>query len=424
VAVIETYEKEGKTFALPHFNEKITSDSSSYGGVHPIVAHESHQKNLAALIDKSLERLPLFYPTRTSEGHLRNALYLQRGRDGGEQLGVYRKKPDFITVTRGPGMRANLITGIDTAKGLAVAWQVPLLGINHMQAHALTPRMVVAMQRISEPLTPDVKFPFLTLLVSGGHTMLVHSTGVCDHKILANTTDIAVGDMIDKCAREILPEDVLNHAGGGMYGPHLEKFAFPDLEVHRWPVVKSDAASTSTTAWSITPPLLNHTPSEAKKYNAMFSFSGIGSSVKRFVDQNPIVNLTERQSLARETMRVAFKHLASRVIIALQSPELAHMKTLVVSGGVASNQYLKHVIRSVLDENGHKQVELIFPPVKFCTDNAAMIAWAGIEMWGKGYRTCLDATVLRKWSIDPKAEDGGILGADGWKRVRLKEAPN
>jgi N6-L-threonylcarbamoyladenine synthase len=124
----------------------------------------------------------------------------------------------------------------------------------------------------------------------------------------------------------------------------------------------------------------------------------------------------ERRTLAQESMRVGFEHLASRVIYALQKGEVKDVNTLVVSGGVASNQYLKHVLRNALDQKRYENIRLVFPPPKFCTDNAAMIAWTGIEMWEAGWRTQLDAMAMKKWSIDPKAEDGGILGADGWKR--------
>lgn len=420
VAVLETNDKEGQTFARLHFHEKITSNNASYGGVHPIVAHESHQKNLATLIDKALQKFPPYGVGENvgSGGHPRKGFYLEKGREGFAN----RRKPDFITATRGPGMRANLITGLDTAKGLAVAWQIPFLGVNHMQAHALTPRLVHALHRKCDGVISNVTFPFLTLLVSGGHTMLVHSKGLCEHEILANTADIAVGDMIDKCARDVLPTDVLKEAGNGMYGPMLEKFAFPDPKDYHQQI--SEDATSRTNPFSITSPLQNHTPPEATKYDAMFSFSGIGSAVKRSVERNLTMDKTERQQLARETMRVAFEHLASRIILALKSPELTGLKTLVVSGGVASNQYLKQVIRRVLDINGHSQIELVFPPVEFCTDNAAMIAWTGIEMWEAGYRTSLGAMALRRWAIDPKAEDGGILGVEGWKRSRLEDEPN
>jgi N6-L-threonylcarbamoyladenine synthase len=121
-----------------------------------------------------------------------------------------------------------------------------------------------------------------------------------------------------------------------------------------------------------------------------------------------------RRVLARETMALAFEHLASRVLFALERPGIQDIRTLVVSGGVASNQFLKTILRKNLDIKGYKDIALVFPPPKFCTDNAAMIAWTGIEMFEAGWRTSLDAMAIKKWSIDQKAADGGILGIDGW----------
>ncbi|KAG0650641.1 N6-L-threonylcarbamoyladenine synthase [Hyphodiscus hymeniophilus] len=414
VAIIERQKINNKLVAVVHFHEKITSDSKLYGGVHPIIAHESHQKNLAPLISRALQALPLKGAKQDDEENRpSHGVYLKNSKNIDGDWEICRKKPDFITVTRGPGMRANLITGMDTAKGLAVAWQIPLLGVNHMQAHALTPRMTYAIQRAHDSETPDLKFPFLTLLVSGGHTMLVHSKGLCQHEVLANTADIAVGDMIDKCARDIIPDDVLKSSKSVMYGPMLEEFAF-----HDWKAEKEHHESNKpTTTWSITPPLRNILPSDAQKYSALFSFSGIGSAVKRITSQNPTMDKTERQLLARATMRVAFEHLASRVIIALKTEELSATENLVVSGGVASNKYLLRVLRTALDANRHESVKLVFPPLEYCTDNAAMIAWAGMELFDAGYRSSLDIMALKNWAIDPSAKDGGILGVDGWLNV-------
>ena len=409
VAVVERQQTNKSVVAFVHFHEKITSDNTSFGGVHPIIAHESHQKNLATLINTALQKLPY-------QVHPEHETYLDGNQDkyrSGEWK-IQRKKPDFISVTRGPGMRANLITGLDTAKGLAVAWQIPLLGVNHMQAHALTPRMAYAIRRAQEPELPHLEFPFLTLLVSGGHTMLVHTKGLCNHEILANTADIAIGDMIDKCARDIVEREVLHNAGNVMYGRTLEKFAFPDQEAEK---DYHDNEKPTTGSWSITPPLKNYAPSDAKKYAALFSFSGIGSAVKRALLLNPAMDRAERRLLARDTMRVAFEHLASRTILALNTAELSRTRDIVVSGGVASNKYLRRVLRAALDGNGHQSVKLFFPPIEYCTDNAAMIAWAGMEMFDAGYNTSLEAMALKKWSIDPNADDGGILGVDGWQKL-------
>ncbi|KAE9382126.1 glycoprotease family protein-like protein [Stipitochalara longipes BDJ] len=417
VAVLEKHKNNS---AALHFHSKITSDNRIYGGVHPIASHESHQQNLATLVEQALHSLPI--KKRTSE-HITEVLCLN-GKDGME----FREKPDFITVTRGPGMRSSLNTGLDTAKGLAVAWQIPLLGVNHMQAHALTPRLVSALDAADageyKAAANDPAFPFLTLLVSGGHTMLVHSRSLCDHEILANTTDMAVGDMIDKTAREVLPQEHLNSASDVMYGKLLESFAFADQQLsHDYhppsSFTRPRISQLSGSDWTINPPYCAPGPEGSITFADAFTFSGIGSSVKGIMDRHPEMDEIGRRVLARETMALAFEHLASRALFALQRPDIQDIRTLVVSGGVASNQFLKTILRENLDVKGYKNMKLVFPPPKFCTDNAAMIAWTGIEMFEAGWRTSLDAMAIKKWSIDQKAADGGILGADGWKSAAV-----
>jgi N6-L-threonylcarbamoyladenine synthase len=316
-------------------------------------------------------------------------------------------------------MRGSLAAGIDTAKGLAVAWQVPILGVNHMQAHALTPRLVSALEGTAEGKNPE--FPFLTLLVSGGHTMLVHSCALCDHRILANTTDIAIGDVIDKCARDILPPEIMEDGKDVMYGPLLERFAFPNgSEDYNYtaPGTREEDLEVRSTGYDWTMrPILSQVKG-GKKVNALeYSFSGVGSAVKRLMTANPTMGIEERRVLAREVMRTCFEHLAKRILIALRSPEIQANKTLVASGGVASNQYLKHILRATLEKRGFANMDIVFPPPNFCTDNAAMIAWTGMEMWEEGWRSGMECLALRKWAISPDADDGGILGVGGWTKV-------
>lgn len=319
-------------------------------------------------------------------------------------------------------MRSSLTTGLDTAKGLAVAWQIPLLGVNHMQAHALTPRLVSALAAESAfggVRGEEPAFPFLTLLVSGGHTMLVYSKSLCNHEILANTTDLAIGDAIDKSARDILPFSYLESAKTVMYGRILEEFTFPGSGTtykYTPPTSFNRPRTVEGYDWSITPPWPSPGPQGAIAYASSFSYSGIGSTARRIMQQQPNLDGQGRRILAREIMAVAFEHLASRILFAIDREGVRGVQSLVVSGGVASNQFLKVILRTILDAKGHKNIELIFPPPKFCTDNAAMIAWTGIEMYEAGFRTSLSATALRKWSIDPRADDGGIMGADEWTR--------
>ena len=341
-------------------------------------------------------------------------------------------------------MMSSLNTGINTAKGLAVAWQIPLLGVNHMQAHALTPRLVSALNtpayttiaQQQSPIEPRPDFPFLTLLVSGGHTLLVHSRSLNDHAILASTTDIAIGDCIDKMARTILPPELLRSSGEIMYGRLLERFAFPNgPQDHNYLVPTTRAAEIGRRAtkwgWSLPVPLSD----VPKTRSAEFSFTGLGSHVHRIHLANPTMSIDERRDLAREAMRVAFEHLAMRTAWALHDLQQHHqhqqeaqkekkkkkITTLVISGGVASNGFLRAVLRSWLDGKDFAQVEINAPPIALCTDNAAMIAWCGVEMWRAGWASELGMQPLRKWSVDPGVE-GGILGVVGWRRRGGEEA--
>ena len=318
-----------------HFHDKITANNLAYRGIHPLKSLDSHQENLALLISDALPHLPnTSSPLETSQ----NVSILINDQ------WIPKRKPTFISVTRGPGMRSSLSTGIDTAKGLAVAWQTPLLGVNHMQAHALTPRLVSAMS----PCSTDERkpaFPFLTLLVSGGHTLLVHTKGITDHKILATTVDIAIGDCIDKVARCILPPEIIESANDTNYGRLLELFAFPngspDYDYKAPPRRQEELARKMTHwGWGFGVPLAE-TRSGSKSKTMEFSFTGLGSSAARICSANPSMSIQERRDMAREAMRLAFEHLASRVVMALKTQEAADISTLVVSGGVASNKYLK-----------------------------------------------------------------------------------
>ena len=263
-------------------------------------------------------------------------------------------------------MRSHLSTGLDTAKGLATAWQIPLVGVNHMQAHALTPRLVSALSSASPTaLTP--RYPFLTLLVSGGHTLLAHSLSATNHPILASTMDLAIGDCLDKIARLVLPPDLVPDTPT-MYGPLLEHFAFPQDEIggseyeydYKAPPTRSEELSRRSTpwGWALGVPLGETRAME-------YSFSGLGSSCWRIMrfgpggvkdDERKEVSVDERRGLAKEAMRVGFEHLASRVVMGLEGlrrkekvgGDEAEVGTLVVSGGVAANRFLRKVYVSLL----------------------------------------------------------------------------
>lgn len=378
VAVLTTDAKTRRA-ALP-FNGKATSDHRSFKGIFPPKALDGHSSSLARLVSEALAACP--------------------------------GTPDLVSVTRGPGMSANLAEGVALGKGLSVAWGVPFVGVNHMQAHALTPRLVDAL----DPAKDDggevePSYPFLTLLVSGGHTQLVHSRSLTDHCILANANNIAIGDALDKCARYILPPDILASCPDVMYARALESFAFStgdETESYTPPQKRADEIEpiVSPHGWKLHRPL-------AETRRLAYEFSSLESMVQSIVAANPDLSVPARRDLAVDIMRLAFEHLAGRIFLAMKELNVS-ASTLVVSGGVACNKFLMKVLRSMLDVRGHSGMRIVVPPVALCTDNAAMIAWTGWEMYRAGYESELGVQVLKKWGVDPDGKDGGILGVGGW----------
>lgn len=439
VAVLERHDTEtarqkhnGRRATL-HFHEKVTSNNAVYKGVHPIVSLESHQENLAMLVQRALKHLPPIKETG-AEGLHKHAIDTSAYDVAGTAI---RAKPNFVSVTRGPGMRSNLFTGLDTAKGLAVAWGVPLVGVHHMQAHALTPRLVDALrdrrsgetQASNDDTYRKPDLPFMSLLVSGGHTLLIHSKALKEHTVLASTSDTAIGDCLDKVARAVIPTELLETAKGTMYGALLESFTF----VSPSPISDVEYAYTAPTSlheslirrphpqygWTLSPPFAE-SPRGIRAEAMEFSFSGLCSNVEKIMQFTPdlqrpghltkisrgesedTVSISERRALAQEAMRVAFEHLASRILLGLRAVKSSSdiPKTLVLSGGVAANSYLRHILRKFLAANGYAKLELVCPPPEYCTDNAAMIAWAGMEMFDAGERSSLSIRAIRKWPLD------------------------
>ncbi|KAJ5619514.1 hypothetical protein N7510_003498 [Penicillium lagena] len=415
VAIVEKCAHATGHAAKIHFLENVTADSRAHRGIHPILALESHQESMAKLVEKAMRHLPA-----------------SLGNEGEQTIPVgdkLRRRPDFISATRGPGMRSNLSVGLDTGKALSVAWQIPMVGVHHMQAHLLTPRLISCLAETASASsektgTVSPQFPFLSILVSGGHSILVHSKSLTDHTILASSDDVAMGETLDKAARDILPPSLLEEAKNTMYGKILEQFVFPngtaDFADYRPPKNRGEevAKHRSPWGWSVTTPFAN-------TRTLQLSFSSISSMVGKIVRNKTDETLSqdERVALGREAMRVCFEHLASRTIIALEAlrprvqGEDENVKTLVVSGGVAANKFLMHVLRSFLNVRGFGHVDIVAPPPYLCTDNAAMIGWAGIEMFEAGWRSDLSCRALRKWTLDPQADDGGILGPSGWIRA-------
>ncbi len=271
---------------------------------------------------------------------------------------------DGIAVTAGPGLIGGLITGLITAKSIAAVHNLPLLAINHLEAHALTARLT----------DPNLTFPYLLLLVSGGHCQILVVEGVGRYRRLGTTLDDALGEAYDKAAKMLN----LGYPGG--------------------PAVEAAAKAGDPARFPFPRPMVG-------KKNCHFSFSGLKTALRRAIqDLGPaslepphIHDLTASfQAAAIDSLIDRTRRAARLTAEAGPSPT-----ALVVAGGVACNRYL----RERLDKLAATQhLKLIVPPPQLCTDNGVMIAWAGLEQLHCGAPASLDVKARARWPLDPKAE--------------------
>ena len=293
---------------------------------------------------------------------------------------------DGVAFTRGPGMPGGLSIGAAGARTLAAALNKPVVGVHHMQAHALT-------ALLTEPPARRPAFPFLTLLVSGGHTLLVLATSPFRFKILADTLDIAVGNAYDKVAR------ALGVPGWGTLGPG----AALELFCGEMPSEQEDTSI----------PRFRH--GMTRQPDAL-SFTGPHTQVDRIISRaGGLETLGEatRRDIAREFQREAVGQLVRKTQWALgKCTEHGHtVRHVVVSGGVASNQYLRARMRDAVGED----VVLAFPPPALCTDNAVMIAWASMYRFLVGDVDGYAVTIRKDWSLEELEEP------KAWTERELKD---
>lgn len=288
-------------------------EHQKFGGVVPEIASRAHLSHVQTVVDKALADANLSL----------NDL-------------------DAIAVTAGPGLIGGLLVGIMFAKGLSFAINKPLLGINHLEGHALTAR-----------LTNEIEFQYLMLLVSGGHCqiLIVEKVGVY-HK-LGGTIDDSVGESFDKVAKML----GLDYPGG----PIIEKLAITgDPYKYKFPK-----------------------PMKGRE-GCDFSFSGLKTAVRLIIEKTELTpeNIAD---ICASFQRTVAEILLDRLNNAIKLTKESHpkIKQLIIAGGVAANQYLLKEIQISIEKH---DLETIAPPIKLCTDNAAMIAWAGIERFRLGLR--------------------------------------
>ncbi len=295
-----------------------------YGGVVPEVASRAHQQNIIPVVDWAIKK-----------------------------AGVSKSEINAIAFTRGPGLMGSLLVGVSFAKALSIGLDIPMVEVNHMQAHVLA--------HFAE--NPKPKFPFLCLTVSGGHTQIVRIKDYLDMEVLGTTIDDAAGEAFDKTGKLL----GLDYPAGPLIdklarkGEAKFKFAEPNLP------------------------------------NLDFSFSGLKTSIlyflKKEIKTNPDFIQENLEDICASVQQAIINALMIKLI---KAAEETGIKEIAVAGGVSANSGLREAIQKEGEKRGWKTY---VPRIEFCTDNAAMIAVTGYHKYLKGEFVGQDITPLARWKI-------------------------
>jgi N6-L-threonylcarbamoyladenine synthase len=265
-----------------------------------------------------------------------------------------------VAAAAGPGLIGGVIVGLTTAKAIALVHNTPLIAVNHLEAHALTPR-----------LTDALDFPYCLFLASGGHTQIVAVTGVGNYVRLGTTVDDAMGEAFDKVAKML----GLPYPGG--------------------PQVERAARSGDPARFAFPRPMLGRS-------DANFSLSGLKTAVRNEVGRLDRLEDRDINDLCASFQAAALESTADRLSVGLKlfHERFGAPQALVAAGGVAANQAIRAALQEVAEKAGTR---LIIPPPALCTDNGAMIAWAGAERLALGLTDDMDAAPRARWLLDAKA---------------------
>lgn len=317
----------GDTLAARVIAQRIASQDEAhrpYGGVVPEIAARAHAEVLTPMIGAVLA-----------------------------DAGLTLDDVDAVAATAGPGLIGGVMVGLVTGKALAMAAGKPLIAVNHLEGHALSPRLA----------DPALGYPYLLLLVSGGHCQVLEVRGVGDYHRLATTIDDALGEAFDKTAKIL----GLGYPGG--------------------PAVERLAREGNPRSVPLPRPLVG-------SGEPHFSFAGLKSAVMRAKMSGQYSDA----DIAASFQQAALDCVIDRTRIALEASE--GMTALVVAGGVAANSALRGALEALADTFG---LPLVAPPPKLCTDNAAMIGWAGGERFAAGDIDPLDIPARPRWPLDADA---------------------
>jgi N6-L-threonylcarbamoyladenine synthase len=312
-----------------------------FGGVVPEIGARTHMDHLDSLIAAAMQ-----------------------------DAGVSFKELNGVAATCGPGLIGGVMVGMMAGKAIAAAHNLPFVAANHLEAHVLTPR-----------LTHNVEFPYLVLLVSGGHTQILVAEDVGIYKRLGTTLDDALGECFDKSGRMM----GFPHPSG----PHVEKAA--------------NNCTDKTAALKKFPLPL---PMKGRE-GCDFSFSGLKTAVRLHVEKLPEGKLDYQDVCAlcysfQETVAQVVTDRCTNAIKAFRQYQGNRpFPALVVSGGVAANNRIRNALKNLADSHS---MEFVAPPLELCSDNGAMIAWTGIERLKKNMIDTLDVAARPRWPLDPASE--------------------
>tara|TARA_B100001142_G_scaffold152880_1_gene153423 strand:- start:1934 stop:2938 length:1005 start_codon:yes stop_codon:yes gene_type:complete len=278
---------------------------TEYGGVVPEIASREHLVLIDKVVDKAIH-----------------------------ESGIKIKDLKAVAVTNGPGLKGALMIGVNFAKGFSIANDIPIIGVNHMEGHLFANFID----------SDNIRYPFLCMLVSGGHTQIWLVKGYQDYKLYSTTIDDAAGEAFDKGARML----GLNYPGG----PEIEKLAKEGvIDRFSFPIAKI----------------------KESKFN--FSFSGLKTSLYYLLkNKSSELSDSDKKDLAASYQEAILNALIQKLIYVSNETGVKHM---VISGGVTANQRFRSKLSNLVNED--KSYEIIYPPIKYCTDNAAMICVSGYE---------------------------------------------
>lgn len=344
-------------------------EHAKFGGVVPEIAARAHMLKLSDIIERAVSEAKIDYA----------------------ELGC-------IAATAGPGLIGGVIAGLMAAKGLSMALDIPLIAVNHLEGHALSPRLS------DSKAANSCAFPYLLLLVSGGHSQLLSVKGLGEYKRLGSTVDDAAGEAFDKTAKTM----GLGFPGG--------------------PNVERAAKQGDPNAVKLPRPF-------AKTQHANFSFAGLKTSTARAWEASD-KSARAQADIAASFQKAVCDVLRSRSANAMQlflndiaedtSPDDASLGAaalddvssphrFVVAGGVAANKAIRRELEALCQERGF---ELLAPPLKFCTDNAAMIALAGAERYVQGDYSPLSVKARPRWPLDAAAAAANPASGSGRKGAK------